>query len=287
MMAWLLKYEGYPSGVVVAVLLHALLIYILLPSKFNPDNLVKIEQPSYVTATVTKENPQRTRQLQELERKRQQEQQAKERRTREAAKVAEEQKKREQAQLEANKKEEQRKAEAQTQAKKQQEQAAAVEKEQQAARAAKETEEKQETARRAAERERLANEQAAREAADREAANQAAAQAAAQSQALSAENQLIAQYTQIIREIIESNWIQPPSTRNGMQVLINIRMTPVGDILSSVVVQSSGDPVFDRAALQAVNKAGRFPELNDLPPGVFERNFRDFNLMFSPEGLLR
>jgi colicin import membrane protein len=280
MMTWLLKHEGYPSGVVVAFTLHALLIYIVMPSKFDPQDMVKIEQPSYISATVAKENPQRLRQLQELERQRQQEA-AKERRTREAAKAAEEQK-REQAKLEADKKEAQRKVEAEAQAKKQQQ--AAVEKEQQAARAAKEAEEKQATARREAERQKqAAQEQAAREAAEREAANQAAAQ----SQALSAENQLIAQYTAIIHDIVSSNWIQPPSARNGMQVLINIRLAPNGEIISKAVVQSSGDAVFDRSALQAVEKAARFPELQDLPIAVFERNFRDFNLLFSPEDLLR
>ena len=299
MMPWLLKYEGYPSGVIVAVLLHALLIYIVMPNKFNPENLVKIEQPSYVSATITTDNPQKTRQLQELQRR--QELAARERRTREAAKAAEEAQKREQAQrLDAAKKEEQRKLDAESLAKKQREQTAAKEKEQkeqQAAKTAKETEAKQETARReteakqeAATREaerakQVAQEQAAKDAAAKEAANQA--QAAAQSEALSAENQLIAQYTAIIREIVSNNWIQPPNTRNGMQVLINIRLVPTGEIVSSVVVQSSGDAVFDRSALQAVEKAGNFPELRDLPNAVFERNFRNFTLMFSPEDLLR
>jgi colicin import membrane protein len=283
MMVWLLKKEGYPSGVVVALLLHALLIYIVMPNKFNPEDLIKIEQPSFISATVTKDNPQRTRQLQERERQRQQEQ-ASERRTREAARAAEEQQKKEQAQLDANKKEAQRKLEAEAQAKKQQDQAATTEKERQSAQAAKTEQDKQETARREVERQRqVAQEQAAREAAEREASNQAAAQ----SQALSAENQLIAQYTAIIRDIVEGNWIQPPNTRNGMQAMINIKLAPSGDIVSSVIVQSSGDAVFDRSALQAVDKAERFPELRDLPPGVFERNFRDFNLLFSPEGLLR
>jgi colicin import membrane protein len=281
MMQWLLKYEGYPAGVVVAILLHAVLIYIVMPKKFSPENLVRIEQPSYVSATVAKENPQRVRQLQELERQRQQEE-AKTRREREAAKAAEEKQKQELAKQEAAKKlEVQKKKEAETQAQKQREQTAVTEKERQAKEA---EQKKQEVAKReAAEREQIAQEKAAREAAEREAANQAAAQ----SQALSAEAQLIAQYEGIIRDIIESNWIQPPSARNGMQVLINIRLSPVGDILSSTIVQSSGDAVFDRSALQAVDKSESFPELKDLPPGVFERNFRDFNLLFSPEGLLR
>lgn len=279
MMPWLLKHEGYPSGFVAAILLHALLIYLVMPRDFSPSNLVKIEQPTYISATVTKDNPQRVRQLQDLERQRQQEQARERERRREEARAAEERQKREQAQL-AAKQEADRKLAAEAQAQKQREQAAAQEKEQQA-RAAKEAEEKQAAARREAERQK--QEQAAREAAEREAASQAAAQA----QALSAENQLIAQYTAIIHDIVSSYWIQPPSSRNGMQVLINIKLTPTGEIISNVIVQSSGDAIFDRSALQAVEKAGRFPELRDLPLAVFERNFRNFNLLFSPEDLLR
>jgi colicin import membrane protein len=280
MMSWLLKYEGYPSGVVVAILVHALMVYILLPKNLDPADMVKIEQPSYVSATVTKDNPQRLRQLQELERQRQQEE-ARERRNREAARAAEEQQKREQAKLEADRKLAQQKLEAEAQAKKEREQAAATEREQQAAEDARQ---KQEQTQRDAERERIAaQEQAARETAAKEAADRAAAQA----QALSAENQLIAQYTSIIHDVVSRNWIQPPSARNGMQVLVNIKLVPTGEIIASVVIQSSGDPIFDRSALQAVDKSGSFPELRDLPIAVFERNFRDFNLLFSPEDLLR
>lgn len=282
-MSWLLKYEGYPSGVVVAVLVHALMIYIVMPKNWDPADMVKIEPPSYVSATMTKDNPQRMRQLQELERQRQQEA-ARERQNRDAAKAAEDQQKREQAKLEADRKLAQQKQEAEAQAQKEREVAAATEREKQAAEDARE---KQEQAQRDSERERLAREQAARESADREAAANQAAAAAAQAQELSAENQLIAQYTAIIREAVSGNWIQPPNSRNGMQVLINIKLVPTGEIISSVVVQSSGDPVFDRSALQAVDKAGRFPELADLPNAVFERNFRNFTLLFSPEDLLR
>jgi colicin import membrane protein len=271
-MRWLLKYEGYPSGVIVAILLHALLIYIVLPKKFNPADMVKIEQPSYVVASVSKDNPQRVHQLRELERQRQQDA-ARERRNREAAKAAEEQQKREQAKLDADRKLAAEKEAAAAQAQQERERAAVAEKEKQAAEDARE---KREQAQRDTERERIAaQEQAAREAA----ANQA--------QALSAENQLIAQYKAIIHDVVSSNWIQPPSARNGMQVVINLKLVPTGEIVACVIVQSSGDAVFDRSALQAVDRAGSFPELKDLPIAVFERNFRDFNLLFSPEDLLR
>lgn len=280
MMSWLLKYEGYPSGVVGAILVHALLIYIVLPKNWDPADMVKIQPPSYISATVAKDNPQRLRQLQELERQRQQEAD-KQRRNREQAKAAEEKQKREQAaKLEADKKLAEQKKEAEAQAQRERDRTAAAEKEKQAADDARK---KQEQAQRETERQRVAQEQAAREAAEKEAANQAAAQA----QALSAENQLVAQYMTIIREIVEARWVQPPNSRNGMQVLINIKLAGSGEIISSVIIQSSGDPVFDRAALQAVDKSARFPELIDLPPAVFQRNFRDFNLLFSPEDLLR
>ena len=38
-------------------------------------------------------------------------------------------------------------------------------------------------------------------------------------------------------------------------------------------------------AINAVQKAERFPELQDLPTRVFEQNFRRFTLLFKPEDL--
>jgi len=106
-------------------------------------------------------------------------------------------------------------------------------------------------------------------------------------QDLSADHQLVAQYTEIIRDVVASHWAQPPGARKDAQVVIHMRLAPTGHIISSAVDQSSGDRNFDHSVLQAVEKAERFPELQDLPLAVFERDFRDVLLLFRPADLLR
>ncbi len=101
--------------------------------------------------------------------------------------------------------------------------------------------------------------------------------------ALSAERQLIAAYIAMIQDTIASNWIQPPVVRNGVQVTVNVKLAPTGEIVSNRIVQASGDAQLDRSILKAIDQAG----LRDLPNAVFEQNFRDFNLLFSSDDLIR
>jgi len=87
---------------------------------------------------------------------------------------------------------------------------------------------------------------------------------------------------QIQREIIQ-NWSRPPSARNGMQAILRVFLVPTGDVVNVVVEESSGNDAFDRSAVLAVNKARRF-----LVPGdsrQFEKNFRQFVVLFRPEDL--
>jgi colicin import membrane protein len=127
--------------------------------------------------------------------------------------------------------------------------------------------------------------QAAREQAQREA--ELARQQAANQQALTEEQQLVAQYSAIIHDLITQNWQLPPGARNGMLAVVQLRLTPTGEIILKEIVQSSGDALFDRSVLQAVDRVGSFPELKELPIAVFERNFRQIALEFTPQDLLR
>ncbi|MEX2365635.1 MAG: cell envelope integrity protein TolA, partial [Pseudohongiellaceae bacterium] len=118
-----------------------------------------------------------------------------------------------------------------------------------------------------------------------ESARQEAAQRQAEQSAL--EDQSIQSYTAIIHDAVSQNWSVPPSARNGMTVVLQIQLVPTGEVVAVNVLQSSGDAVFDRSAEQAVNKADRFPEIQNMPISLFEREFRTFNLVFRPEDLLR
>jgi len=97
--------------------------------------------------------------------------------------------------------------------------------------------------------------------------------------------QMAASYAALIRDTVTSYWSRPPSARNGMQALLELQLIPTGEIVSVSVLQSSGSVAFDRSAMNAVDKAGSFPELRNLPGKEFEKTFRRFRLLFRPEDL--
>ena len=93
-------------------------------------------------------------------------------------------------------------------------------------------------------------------------------------------------YAASIKRTVEGYWSRPASARKNMQVELAIRLVPTGDVVGVEVIRSSGNTSFDRSAVLAVKKAGRFPELKDMPSTVFEEYFRSFTLVFKPEDLL-
>jgi len=92
-------------------------------------------------------------------------------------------------------------------------------------------------------------------------------------------------YMDVIREAVARNWSRPPSARNGMVVVLTIRLIPNGQVVDVSVATSSGSDAYDRSAVAAVHKAERFPELQELPSHVFDANYRQFNISFRPEDL--
>lgn len=92
-------------------------------------------------------------------------------------------------------------------------------------------------------------------------------------------------YFQAIYEQVVANWSRPPSARNGMKARLQVDLVPTGDLVNVTVVESSGNPAFDRSAEQAVRKAGKFEVPKDS--ALFESKFRRFHLLFQPEDLFR
>ena len=113
----------------------------------------------------------------------------------------------------------------------------------------------------------------------RAAAEEAEELAAATAQEMSAS------YAALIQQTVINYWSRPPSARNGMETLLSIQLIPTGEVVSVSIVKSSGNSAFDSSAVNAVQKAGSFPELQNLPSGEFERTFRRFSLLFRPEDL--
>lgn len=155
---------------------------------------------------------------------------------------------------------------------------------------AKEKAAKEKAVKEKAAREKAAAAQAAREkaAAEQAAKARAAADAAAREQAAAARGQMVATYESYVRDRIAGNWNRPPSARREMQVELQVRLVPTGQVMGVSVVRSSGDPAFDQSAVNAVQQVGRFDRLQELSrkdPLLFEQNFRTLNLTFRPDDL--
>ena len=109
---------------------------------------------------------------------------------------------------------------------------------------------------------------------------------ASAAEAARTELELVQSATALIQQAVQETWSRPPSARNGMRAVLQIRMLPTGEVLDAVITQSSGDPAFDRSAENALYRAAPFGELQSLPINVFNANFRSLSLIFEPEDLL-
>lgn len=246
-------------SVLLALILHGVVIVLLL---MNWEETAAIEQPDimplYIDAMVVDENPLRAKEREEaadaaaraeqlrLQRQRAQQEEARQARLRQ----------------EAIEKARQQELEAALAAKKAAEEAA----------------------RKKAEEE--GRDLAAEEEAERLRMEQSLALAIVEEQeyrrAVTDDEKAMAYVAQIQREIIQ-NWSRPPSARNGMEALLRVYLVPTGEVVDVVVEDGSGNDAFDRSALLAVQKAERFQVPPD--PRQFERNFREFTVLFRPEDL--
>ncbi len=283
----LVIFNGYPLAIVVAVTMHAgLLMLLLYLQSGNRVEALELVQPTVVKALFIDENPQvrnqRVIEQRRIQREQEQRQAAEAQRRREeqqaeqARRDAAEQARQEQA------RQEEARAEAQRQA-------ALREQELRDQRRAEELRQQREQEVRDAEQRRqqeLAEAERRRQREEAERARQAEAEAAAAAEAARNEFELVQSATGLIQQLVQEHWSRPPSARNGMRAIIQIRMLPTGEVTEAIITQSSGDPAFDRSAENAVHRAAPFSELQDLPINVFNANFRSLSLIFEPQDLL-
>lgn len=102
---------------------------------------------------------------------------------------------------------------------------------------------------------------------------------------LEADKEASQSYISVIQRRINDSWSRPPSARNGMKVELRIQLVPTGTVVNVAVIKSSGSDAFDRSAVNAVNKVGQFVEIKSMPSRIFEREFRQFILLFQPQDL--
>jgi len=88
-------------------------------------------------------------------------------------------------------------------------------------------------------------------------------------------------YIGMIRSKITRNWRRPPGTVSGLQVTLRVKLFPGGGVADVRVDRSSGDPVYDRSAQEALLAADPLP----VPSGKAFDRFRTLNLKFSPTGI--
>jgi len=90
---------------------------------------------------------------------------------------------------------------------------------------------------------------------------------------------VVAEYIGYIQERIQRSWLRPPGSAEGLSCVVQVSLIPGGEVARVQIVQSSGDPVFDRSVETAVYKASPLP----LPPdAALFKNFRDLRLIFKP-----
>ena len=91
----------------------------------------------------------------------------------------------------------------------------------------------------------------------------------------------IARFEAIIRQKVERSWTRPANAREGLECVVQVRLIAGGEVLQAAVVRSSGNPLFDRSAVNAIYKASPLPVPDDK--SMFD-HFREFDFKFRPEG---
>ncbi len=135
-----------------------------------------------------------------------------------------------------------------------------------------------------AEKARLAEEKRKQDEAKAEAALKEAMAAEEAEQAAAAQvgqdTSELARYQSRIKSAIENEFVQPLGLPDGLKCTLFVRVIPGGEVIESRVIQSSGNPVFDKQAENAVLKASPLPVPD--APRLFNE-MREFNFVFDPE----
>jgi len=105
----------------------------------------------------------------------------------------------------------------------------------------------------------------------RQQAEAARQQAAARARAL---NEYIAR----IQAKVKSSWILPPDIQGNPEAVFDVVQLPTGEVLSTRLVKSSGNPAYDAAVERAILKSSPLPL-----PASRELFSRDLKLTFRPQ----
>ena len=101
---------------------------------------------------------------------------------------------------------------------------------------------------------------------------------------LSKQREDILRVSAIIQQRISSIWIKPNSLSESLIAKVLINLAPSGEILNFSLIEPSSNTSFNESILTAMNKMTFFEEVLSLERKLFEKNFRNFNLVFKSSG---
>lgn len=96
---------------------------------------------------------------------------------------------------------------------------------------------------------------------------------------------LVDSYAARIENQVYRQWSRPASARRDMELTLLIRLLPRGDIVSVTVLKSSGNEALDRSAVAAVSRVEQLAVVREMENAIFERYFREFEMLFKPDDL--
>lgn len=119
--------------------------------------------------------------------------------------------------------------------------------------------------------------------AEQQAAAQQQAEAAAEAAQAAARGKVINEFIGRIRAKIRSNIVMPPDVPDDALAIFDVTLLPDGSVMFTKLKKSSGNDAYDNAVERAIKKSDPLP----LPPDVtlFQRNFRNLELMFKPKDI--
>ena len=71
--------------------------------------------------------------------------------------------------------------------------------------------------------------------------------------------------------------------RGGLEVYLRMSLASNGELVDVRVVRSSGDVLFDRSAVTAVQRSAPFDEVKRFDAATFEEKFRTLTVKFRPD----
>jgi colicin import membrane protein len=96
------------------------------------------------------------------------------------------------------------------------------------------------------------------------------------------DNGEIDKYKALILQTITQNWVIPENLASGLSCQLLLHVAPGGEIISVILIRSSGNELLDRSAKTAVLKSSPLPVPKDA--ALFD-DFREIRLTARPEGL--